>query len=350
MLFFYNSKAGFLSDTIDTAIPSAEINDQEINSITVNPIPSEVRDVNYISNGDYIVECELAPIVEEDSYFEAQQQYLRALSLSGSQDRLLAFALFAPLVKEESRLDLLLKYNEKFPNNSLVLMEAVSSCTNISNSKCSESFIDEALVSDKENGAMWLLSILFFASQGNDEQVINSIDGLVKTSFYNEKYGERVELYVQALAGSNTTNYHTNVISGLGTEAAREIGYSHILDWCKEGVDQSIRADACLRLGRNLEKRGKTSISQLIGVALQRFVHKAENNKESYQALESEKLSNPMMSKSFFKASSLLYHNEKLLRNWLNNIDSIGEAESAKLLIEEAISLSQKKGNSLCTN
>ena len=261
---------------------------------------------------------------------------------------MLEFALFAPLANDESRLDLLLKYNEKFPNNTLVLMEAISLCTNTSSSKCSETFIDKALVSDKENGAMWLHSILYFASQGDDEQVINSIDGLVKTSFYNEKYGERVKLYVQALAGSNTINYHTNVVSGLATEATREIGYSHILDWCEEGVDISIRADACLRLGRNLEKRSKTSISQLMGIALQSFVHEAENNNESYQSMESEKLNNLMMSKSFFKASSLLYHDEKFLRNWLNNIDSIGEAESAKLLIEEAISLSQEKGTSLC--
>lgn len=73
MLFFYNSKVGFVAETIDTAIQSSEINDKKMNSITVISIPSEVGDANYISNDDYIVECELAPIIDEDSYFEEQQ-------------------------------------------------------------------------------------------------------------------------------------------------------------------------------------------------------------------------------------------------------------------------------------
>jgi len=353
-LFIYSDKPDVksLSKTTGAAIPFSENNNQSINSIAVNPKQPQVELIDDISNDDYIVECDPASLIEEDSYFEIQQQYLKSLSNSTSQDRLLEYVLYAELPEGESRLDLLLEYNEKFTNNSLALMETVSLCTYSSNNKCTKSFIDAAIASDKENGAMWLQSVLFFASRGNDEGVINSISELAKTSLFNEKYGERIKLYAQSLAGSNATDFHTNVVSGIGIEAARVIGYSHIFGWCKDGLDEINKASACLNLGRNLEKRSKTSISQLIGIAIQQLIHKAESDTELYQLLEKEreKLSKPMMNKQFYKASSLMSHDEKLLRNWLNNMDSIGEVESAKVLIEEAISLSLEKGIAVCTN
>jgi hypothetical protein len=43
-----------------------------------------------------------------------------------------------------------------------------------------------------------------------------------------------------------------------------------------------------------------------------------------------------------------MFHNEKLLLHWLENLDVLGELESAEVLIEEAIYISQEKGANLC--
>jgi hypothetical protein len=259
LLFNYRDTTVKISlfDTTSTVIPFFDNNDEPID---LNPLsPKEVQKnlINQTSNDDYIVECESDPMIAEDGYYEASQQYLQSLSNSTSPDRLLGYAFYATPPEGKSRLDLLLAYNETFPNNSLILMEAASLCST-STYKCNKNFIDTAIASDKENGAMWLNGVNFFAEQGDDEGVLRSISGLAKTSMFNEKFGERITLYTQVLAGSNTNDFRSNAVLGIGFEAARASGILHIFNWCKKGSDDNTKVHACLDLGRNLAERANT--------------------------------------------------------------------------------------------
>ncbi|MCW8833990.1 MAG: hypothetical protein OQK09_05440 [Colwellia sp.] len=351
-LFLFNIntvKVELFSNNTVIQSPSPENNKQIIEPLTKSSQQPKAVLVEEASNEGYIVECSQESFVEEEGYIEAQQQYLQSLFNSTSQDRQLEYVLFAQLPSDKSRLELLLEYNDKFPNNSLALMEAVSLCANTSNSKCNKSLIDLAIASDKDNGAMWLHSAIFFASQNDDDGVLTSISGLIKTPFFNEKYGERIKLFAQAVEGGGAYDFHTNIVGGIGIESARSIGFTHIFNWCKEG-GAITKTNACLKLGRNLEKRSKTVINQVIGMSIQKLIHKAEGNLELEQSLEkaSKRLLNPLNSIEFRKASSLMFNNEKLLHHWLDNFDLIGEVESAEVLIEEAIYISQEKGTNLC--
>ena len=346
--FIYTNKVEYSSHTAVTKKPSSEKNKQLIEPITISAQKPKTVLGEETSNEGNIVECSLESFVEEEVDIEAQLQHFQSLSRSTSQDRQLEYILFAQL-PDKSKLELLLEYNDKFPNNSLALMETVSLCTFISNSKCNKSLIDVAIASDKDNGAMWLHSALFFASKSDDESVLTSISELIKTPFFNEKYGERIKLYAQALEGSGAYDFHTNIVGGIGVESARPTGFMHILKWCKEN-GAITKINACLQLGSNLEKRSKTGMSQVMGMHIQKLIYKAEGNIELAHSLEeaSETLMKPLYSKEFNKASSLMFHNEKLLRHWLENLDVLGELESAEVLIEEAIYISQEKGINLC--
>ena len=350
--FFFNYtnkvKVDYASNTTVTKNPSSGENKQLIEPITLNSQQPKAKLVEEASNEENIIECSQESFVEEEEDIEAQLQHFQSLSSSTSQDRQLEYILFAQL-PDKSKLELLLEYNNKFPNNSLALMETVSLCTLISNSKCNKSLIDAAIASDKDNGAMWLHSALFFASQSDNDGVLTSISELLKTPFFNEKYGERIKLYAQALEGTGAYDFHTNIIGGIGVEAARPLPFNHIFKWCKESATIT-KINACLQLGINLEKRSKTGMSQLLGMHMQKLIFKAESNIELYQLVEeaSKTLMKPLYSKEFHKASSLMFHNEKLLRHWLENLDVIGEIESAEVLIEEAIYISQEKGTNLC--
>jgi hypothetical protein len=352
LLFNYRDTTVKISlfDTTSTVIPFFENNDEPINSITQSPKKTHSKLIDNISNDDYIVECESDPWIVEDNYAE-QEQYLQSLSNSTSPDRLLGYAFYATPPEGKSRLDLLLAYNETFPNNSLILMEAASLCST-STYKCNNNFIDTAIASDKENGAMWLNGVNFFAEQEDDEGVLKSISGLVRTSMFNEKSGERITLYTQVLAGSNVNDFRTNLVSGIGIEAARASGVSHIFTWCQEGLDDNTKANACLDFGRNLTERANTLFSRYMGIAMQKLIYKAEDNIEMYQLMEKEeeKLTKFSRSKQTYKASSLMAHDEKSIRNWFHNLDSIGEIESLKVIIKDAILLSQQKGIVACIN
>jgi hypothetical protein len=349
-IFNYSNKVKveYSSNTTVKQKPSSENNKQLIEPITISSQQPKTALVEETSNEGNIVECSLESFVEAEEDIEAQLQHFQSLSSSTSQDRQLEYILFAQL-PDKSKLELLLEYNDKFPNNSLALMETVSLCTLISNSKCNKSLIDAAIASDKDNGAMWFHSALFFASKSDDDGVLTSISELIKTPFFNEKYGERIKLYAQALEGTGAYDFHTNIVGGIGVEAARPSPFNHIFKWCKES-ETITKINACLQLGINLEKRSKTGMSQLLGMHMQKLIFKAEGNIELAHSLEeaSETLMKPLYSKEFKKASSLMFHNEKLLRHWLDNLDLIGEVESAEVLIDEAIYISQEKGTHLC--
>jgi hypothetical protein len=89
-----------------------------------------------------------------------------------------------------------------------------------------------------------------------------------------------------------------------------------------------------------------------MGIAMQKLIYKAEDNIEMYQLMEKEeeKLTKFSRSKQTYKASSLMAHDEKSIRNWFHNLDSIGEIESLKVIIKDAILLSQQKGIAACIN
>ena len=197
---------------------------------------------------------------------------------------------------------------------------------------------------------MWLHAVSLFAASGNDKEVVKSISELTKASVFNERRGERIKLYVQAVEGLSTTDFYSNVINGIGVDAARGAGYSPIFHRCKAGINDLVKMSACVDLGHNLEKRSSTIFSQLAGIALQKIIYKAQGDNKQYRVLENENehLREFMESELVFNASFLKFYDEELLRNWLNNLDVIGDLESSRRLVEEAISLSKNKGSVVC--
>ncbi|MBO1255521.1 hypothetical protein J3L16_07480 [Alteromonas sp. 5E99-2] len=349
-LFFHHgdtAKVYPVEKLADMVIPISDNDKQRIDSIPESYQQPQIELSTDESNKGLIIECDLEDSLEDDGHVDIQQQYLNSLFNSTSQDRLLEYALFAVPPKEQSRFDLLLEYNREFANEPLVLMEILSLC---SSAKCTKNFIDAAIDSDKENGAMWLYAVSFFATSGNDEEVLKAILELGRTSFFNERRGERIKLYAQAVEGLTATDFYSNVINGIGVDAARAIGYSPIFDWCKAGINDLAKMNACVELGHNLEKRSSTIFSQLAGIALQKIIYKAQGDNKQYRFLENENeyLRDSMESEQVFKASLLMFYDEELLRNWLNNLDVMGDLESSKILVEEAILISKSKGSAAC--
>ena len=339
---FTASKATIPNKVQEQTILPSEKNTQ----VQIESIDNEV-------DSGYIVECNSELQIDGDKYFESQQQFLQSLSSSNHQDKQLAYTLFSEPEKGKSKLDLLMEYNEHFPNNSIALMEALSICSyDLENKLCNQHLVDIAIDSNKNNGAMWLQATLFYISKGDDQKAIDSIRELAKSSFYDEKFGEKMKIFTQALEGSETNNFAINVITGLGVVAANFSSMSKLVAWCKDETNDPDKVNACLQLGSNLASRSKTTLNQMIGLSIQQSIFDAEGNNKAYQIAEEkkQKMMSVIQTEDYLKAYFLMLQDERLLRHWLNNIDTLGESESSILLVEEAITLSQDKKYSPCLN
>jgi hypothetical protein len=278
-------------------------------------------------------------------------QYLQSLENSFSEAEPLYYALYAPPPEGESKLDLLFDYYNHLPSSPILSMDLISSCVNSQDKRCSIDFVTNAIASDSKNAAIWVSAISFYAAKGDDSKVLGTIAALEKTSFFNERYGEKALLYAQALEGSSSNNFLMNAIAGIGKAASSFPPYSPITQWCKQHLDEASKANACLTLGEQLETRSKTLMSKAIGVALQEIVFKSQGNIEAIQLIEQKRkeLMPSSENDAYQKASMMLMLDERLFRSWLNNVDFYGEVESQQLLVEEAKLLNDRGNNYLCS-
>mgnify|MGYP000629448156 CR=1 FL=1 len=343
----FESKEFSSKDTKETTVASDKSLPQMPLSTKAQVVSSGAK-----KNEDFgVFECLPDFTFDEEARMENITQHLESLDDFFSEAAPLYYALYANPPDDETRLDLLFEYYDQLPNSPVVSMDLISLCANSSDKRCTANFINDAIASDSNNGAIWVGAISFYATKGDDEGVMDSIEALEKASLFNERYGEKTLLYAQALEGSTSNDFNVNAIAGLGKAASTFPAYSPITRWCEQGLDEPVQANACLTLGKQLETRSKTLISKAIGIALQKKVFESEGDTDAIQLIEKKRreLTQSPEGGLFKKASIMLLLDERLLRSWLHNLDFHGELESQRLLVEEAEVLYEENENYLCT-
>lgn len=301
----------------------------------------------------HIIECETELSLYSKDYIALVEQQINAFANSSVYDQKLTYALFSiskTWPDQKTRLDLLFDLDEQFPNESLVLMDTLNLCASNEHPKCTAEFVEYAIASDRQNGAMWLKALLVHASQGNDEAVLDSIAGLDKADLFSERYGARILQFADAVSSSKANSFGANVAYGIGVGAARMLSYDSITKWCSAGTDNVEKASACLTLGRNLEQRSPLMFTKQMGLAIQGIVYEGEQNTTALNELEkrSSALANTFDAKEADKAFNLLMRDEKFLKQWLTNIEAEGEVQAFQILVDEAIKVSHYVGEAFC--
>lgn len=296
-----------------------------------------------------IFECIPELSFDEEARNKQIDQYLQSLGEHQSTDSSLYYALFSPVPSGGSRIDLLFEHYEQQSDNPIYSLVLSSSCVNAKDARCTSALISNIIDTDRNNGAIWLNAIAFYAAKRNDPAVIGSIDALATSDFFNERFGEGAFLYAQALQASEFNDFNVNALQGVTISAQNTPPFSPITQWCKQGVAVQEKAQACQLLGEQLESRGKTLITQLVGISLQQMVFESQENTQGTARLENTRHKLMTGNRPSPKASIMMMLDERLLRGWLDNVDFYGEVESQRLLTEEAELMYEQNENQLCT-
>jgi hypothetical protein len=343
------------AEIIEQEQSSDDASDGPANELTKNsikPAPEAHTQVEIEASQDILV-CGIEQQQQDEAYHVMVADYLSAFDNAVMYEQKLAYTLFGDyqtLANEADRFPLLINFDKSFPQTPLVLMDALNICATSLRPECTDEFVEYAISADYQNGAMWFNAALLHASKGNDDGVFEMIAGIEKANIFNERRGERITVFVDALSALPASHFASNLMHGLGVEAARTLGFAPITNWCKEGANEVQKASACLSLGRNMESRGKEAIFKLIGIAIQRFVYEAEQNFEAIEQLEqrSTSIRNMYEPDDSAKTFDLLMNDEKRMRQWLVNIDSMGESAATQALIDEARKVSRYIGQAYC--
>lgn len=330
-------------------VPERVKQQNQLDENTSHQSPEDSNDD--IPDDDYIVECNSEEIEWDENYENALQEHFHSLSGSNLQDNQLAYALFSKPLDSQSNLDLILEFNDRYPNNPVALLRAISLCTDsLDDKRCNQNLIDNAIASDKDNGAIWLQLMFYHLERNNDSDLQFSIEELVKSSFFNEGYGNNIKLYLQSLKGSSFNNQILNSRSAAYSSMSNLPAYSTIINWCKENSNNSQKSNNCLQLGIMMQNKSKLLLNQAIGMSLQENVYLAEENIELSKKAKTDRdqIMSFIQSDKFRKATALMDMDEGLYWSWMSNFDEFGELKASTLLVEEAILLSKDKNYDPC--
>ncbi|WP_448564890.1 hypothetical protein [Thalassotalea ganghwensis] len=296
------------------------------------------------------VACDIPDeIDDEQESLNNIQTYFSSLQDATTQKGRRYYALFAEPDENQTRLDLLINYINDFSADPLTAKYIINYCATGDDQRCTDSLISDLTMVDKENGAMWLSSISYYAAQGNDEKTMVKIARLTQTSLFNERIGESAVTYAEALEGSMASNFSQNAMLGLASSVVLP-SFAAIRNWCNDNVSNPAIAEACLTLGRNIATRSKTLLSQAIGLVLQESIAEFQASTDLHQELTKKRqaLFSQQNQETLFHFNTALMLDESLTRTYLYNLDNIGELDSQQKGLEELTQAIQQDKNYLC--
>ena len=293
---------------------------------------------------DYIIQCDNIYATRLESDELAIEQVLLSFQDSIIPKQLLAYSLFSKTNNQQTRIDKLLRFTQRFPNNVLALTQLVRLCSSEKAlPACSDDLINSAIASDPNNGALWLDIANYYAQRQDSQASKNAIYQVINGSFFNEHYAQIISLFVDSLVGSQADNFTLNALAALGHASANLPYAAHITAFCRDEVSEHDRINLCLNLAETLEDRGNLVITNMLGNNLKGLIYAQLNDHETAAkvAVRAKKITMPLDNKQFEQALMLAFHDQNLFRAWLHNMQDLGELTAAQMLTEEAILLSK---------
>ncbi len=264
------------------------------------------------------------------------QQFIDLLSSSDNNDDKLYFALFNSLDGDKARYALR-DFIENASPTPIAALSGMALCSSENTQRCSTDYLNKIAQQDRNNGAIWFYKAIAHAQLQNHEAVIESINELSNSAYFNERIGEQALLYAQALSASQYNHFNENALAGFTKAISNGPSYLPITKWCHSGTENREKVIACLSLGKELAKRSHVSITQLVGLTLQKNAYRILQDDDSLTELE--RLKSNIKAPANDKAQQIMdmiTQDERLMRRWLTLMDEYGEQQTQQLLIEEA--------------
>lgn len=238
-------------------------------------------------------------------------------------------------------------------HNPLFAQELIGLCTQYNkNEHCTNDAIGELTYTHRNDSQVWLRAVLYYASTKQDNKVILALEQSIQSQYSSAYVSEFVELYTQTLENAGVGNYLSNAHAAINMAIMKLPAFSHVTDWCKSHAEEPRAAHACLEFGQQLEQFASTEMDKMIGLAIQKMIHQAENNTDLIELMD-KKMDQSRSARSdpeFNELGSIIFNNETLLRTYVASLSSLDEISAAKSLQDEIAFYQNAVQNVDCLN
>jgi hypothetical protein len=309
-------------------------------------------------------ECYVYDKEKEAKLMQERKAYLQSLSESTNREEQLAYAVFAisnifpdynpDLVIEvqQKRIEALVALKQN--DHPLVALETLRMCSIQTDFKhCDNALIEEITSLHKNDSEVWLEAINYYLETEQDEHVFRAINQAKQSKYSSSFYSLFVSTYAQTMAKANIGQYNSIVMNALGYYMAKGKPYRAQTDWCKNNLQNEKYAQGCLDMGVLMEQTSSDTIDKVIGLAIQGIIYETEGNAEMTSLVQKKQdvLSQPnSLDSTEANVLSTIFNYEKLLKTYIDNIETLGEYGALHQLKPEVLAFKESSHYEGCGN
>lgn len=241
----------------------------------------------------------------------------------------------------ETRIERTSQLREKYPDNPLVSYELLSLCSN-SEYNCSPELVTSTVQQDPNNGAAWLLSAIYHASNNDTKSAETAIIEASKAPNFNDHWSDYSSTFSTAYKQAGAVEGVELDVLVMGYVAALSSpSYGALFKLCKQApVNNTALLEACLTSGQLFTEQSTSQITRLIGSNIQKSVLTKLGNTDELARIEQARNEMLALNEQQSKALGLIWRNQALSEEWQTEFIKNGEVKAAQFAISEAIRIS----------
>ena len=239
------------------------------------------------------------------------------------------------------------------PGHPLVALNRLDACmAHRGLEACTDHDVEaEAIRIEGSNGALWARIAAKRQDDGDVAGAMRALQRAATAPRYDVYWIDHIKLFERALAASTDLSYRERAVAAMGITAAMWRPEYELVPTCVAGIATSPEwRPACGEFGRRLEEDGGTLLDTVLGVAIQAAVYEADGDTRML-AIASRKrdaLRATLRQDAFQAAQRLLVQDERLLTDYLEEIDAYGEVAALQFLESEVARLQALPGYDPC--
>jgi hypothetical protein len=283
-------------------------------------------------------------VVTKDELRAAEQDAVTVLQASGDAEHLLAAALLSRYSDPLLALELLDQSVELSSNAPLSAWTAFVICGQRPNLNCNLAEREAtAIAVDSKNGAMWVQIAALRLEKGRDAAAIDAMRRAVAAPDYSSFYAEQIMHVERGLASATNLGLADRFVLGVSFASVSPFAMNTLTSQC-ESEQTGVWPELCEQLGRRMATDAKDIMNKSLGLSLQKLAMTNLGDTEGLLAVQQQQQDLRRILgtvESNRVTMNLLGNDERVLRDYMSNLEVFGETVAMDRLSAEAARLKE---------
>ena len=250
----------------------------------------------------------------------------------------LIYSVFSRVNSSEERIERLNSAIASGAQHPIIALNFIKYCSDTDSELCNVEAIEKAIQLDYHNGAIWLNAAIYFSKHNNEAKVIESLQKLLQANFYNERYGEQIVFYAEALEAELGLSFNLGALGGLGHSASQPFNFRYLTQWCKGKSEDVLVSDICISTSNDIRLRAKATSTKMYGNSIQYEIFSSRGDNESMENSETQMFN--IYPKGFSKDIELmLMLDPQLAYQYFTMFDLLGEGSTQSMIMKDSETL-----------